>query len=138
MKKTNTFKWVPMLLKAYVDAQTQMEQKKTRESARPAGDQEGAPELPAAFANGNGGTTGPVRPQRQPAQRRKARQQAASYAGSLNYQWLYKELRETKERLNHLEDIRQQIEEMQSKFDHHLAELAKKLESPSSDDEKNN
>ena len=138
MKKTSTLKWVPMLLKAYVDAQTQMEQKKTRESARPTGDQEGSPEMPAPFANGNGGTTDPVRTQRQPAHRRKARQQAASYAGRLNYQWLYKELRETKERLNHLEDIRQQIEEMQSKFDRHLAELDKKLESPSSDDEKKN
>ncbi len=137
MNKTGKFKWVPMLIKAYVDAQTQLQRTRT---ASP-GTTEVRPETAAAPLSTRPGIAGgpgreAARPQSQAQQSvgqsvRGGRQRPLNrvHPRRPNYQLLYRELRETKERLDHLEGMRQQLEEIQSRLDRHLTELSRKMES---------
>ncbi len=146
MNKMGKFKWVPMLIKAYVDAQTQLQRTRTDSPAqtavRPESDAAPPSATPGTAAR-NGRET--VRPQpqalqsvRQSTRSGRQRSQTGVRPGRPNYQLLYRELRETKERLDHLEGIRQQLEEMQYRLDHQLAELSRRLEPTAPEREREN
>lgn len=117
MEKSSRLRWIPMLLKAYVDAQVRQE---LHASQRGPGFRlpEGADTLPTPPGRSRpdarrfprGTTAGPTK---RTTQRPPARPKPPSFEGmNSSYQTLVRELRETRERLTRIEELQRELEQM--------------------------
>lgn len=129
MKKLSKLRWVPMIVKAYIDARTQtLLENEKRIQTEPVT----MPHLTESITNSNHHPTTPLLAPLPATQKKRARSttQHSQVLSTVtpkskgSYDLLYKELLEAKRKIHHLESLHREIGHVQSDLDHRLLEIA--------------